>query len=89
VALWAVAVVGLLVALAALMHARRLARRLETLNQSYWELRYDYTRLRSRVARLDPDAADEPDAAETASPSPQGPAAVAFVPLASLKKKGQ
>ena len=41
------------------------ARKLDALNQSYWELRYDFTRLRSQVARLDPGrtAEDEPPAA--------------------------
>jgi len=63
--------------------ARRLNRRLDALNQSYWELRYDYTRLRSQVARLDPEQQDE-------SPEPTAPAptsSVSFVPLASIKKK--
>ena len=83
--LWAVAVIGLVAALAALVRARRLARRLETLSQSYWELRYDYTRLRLRVARLDPEEADEGESpAETAQPP-----SVAFVPLSSLRKKEQ
>ena len=45
--LWAVAVVGALVACAAWARAGKAARKLEALNQSYWELRYDYTRLRS------------------------------------------
>ena len=53
--LWAVAVVGVLVACAAWARAGKTARKLEALNQSYWELRYDFTRLRSQVARLDPE----------------------------------
>jgi type IV secretory pathway TrbD component len=44
---WIVAGLGLLVATIALALARRLARRLDALTQSYWELRYEYTRLRS------------------------------------------
>ena len=56
---------ALLVARVALAAARRLARRLDALNQSYWELRYDYTRLRSQVSRLDPGQAEE--AAEAAA----------------------
>ena len=83
--LWAVAVIGLVAALAALVRARRLARRLETLSQSYWELRYDYTRLRSRVARLDPEEADEGESPAETAPPPS----VAFVPLSSLRKKEQ
>jgi hypothetical protein len=61
--------------------ARRVARKLEALNQSYWELRYDFTRLRSQVTRLDPDVADE------APPAPPAATQVAFVPLSSMKKK--
>jgi hypothetical protein len=84
VALWIVAGLALLIALAALSSARRAARKLEALNQSYWELRYDYTRLRSQVARLDPEqveSAAEPAAAPPASPT------VSFVPLSSMRKK--
>ena len=47
--------VALLLAVVALAAGPALARRLDALNQSYWELRYDYTRLRSQVARLDPE----------------------------------
>jgi len=86
VVLWALAVLGLAVALVSLSLARRLARRLETLNQAYWELRYDYTRLRSQVARLDPGQAQaeaEPPGAPTDVPS------MSFVPLSSIKKKAQ
>ena len=81
-ALWVVAGLALIVALVALAAARRAARRLESLNQAYWELRYDYTRLRSQVSRLDPEPAQE-DPAATPAPSP----AVSFVPLSSMKKK--
>ena len=80
-AVWIVASLALLLALAALGAVRRLSRKLDALNQSYWELRYDYTRLRSQVARLDPDQAEAPPE----PPSP--PAAVSFVPLASMRKK--
>jgi hypothetical protein len=80
VALWIVAGLALLVALLAWSSIRRLARRFDSLNQSYWELRYDYTRLRSQVSRLDPDRAEE----ET---PPAQATTVSFVPLASMKKK--
>jgi hypothetical protein len=80
--LWVAAVVALLLAAAAWNRAGRLARKLEALNQSYWELRYDFTRLRSQVTRLDPEA-------EAAEPPTQAPReTVAFVPLNSMKKKG-
>jgi hypothetical protein len=75
-----VAAVALLVAWASWARAARLARKLDALTQSYWELRYDYTRLRSQVARLDPEQA-EPEAPPAVSGQ------VAFVPLASMKKK--
>jgi hypothetical protein len=78
---WVVAGLGVLLALSALAWLRRLSRRLETLTQSYWELRYDYTRLRSQLARLDPGPAPEPDAPPPASPS------VSFVPLSTIRKK--
>ena len=80
---WTLAGVALLVALAAFGRARRLSRRLDALSQSYWELRYDYTRLRAQVARLDPDTA----AAEPPAEAP--PASVSFVPLSSIRKKDQ
>jgi hypothetical protein len=73
---------ALLVAALALSSARRLSRRLDTLTQSYWELRYDFTRLRSQVSRLDPEQQPE-EPAEPPAPASQ----VAFVPLSSIKKK--
>jgi hypothetical protein len=81
VVLWGIAGVALFIAFVALLSARRAARRLEALNQSYWELRYDFTRLRSQVARLDPDQAEEAPA------PPPATSQVAFVPLSSMKKK--
>jgi hypothetical protein len=85
VVLWILAVLALLVALVALSHSRRLARRLEALNQAYWELRYDYTRLRSRVAGLDPEQAEA--GAEPAAPA--NAPSTSFVPLSSIRKKAQ
>jgi hypothetical protein len=82
VALWVVAGLGLLVAAVALASARRLSRRLDALTQSYWELRYDLSRLRSQVSRLDPEQGEQ--TAEPAAPAAQS---VSFVPLSSIKKK--
>lgn len=79
---WIVAVVALIAAWAAWARAGRLARKLDALNQSYWELRYDFTRLRSQVARLDPGEPAEQEPAEVPN------ATVAFVPLSSIKKSG-
>ena len=81
--IWVVAGLSLLVAVVALSFARRLSRRLDSLSQSYWELRYDYTRLRSQVSRLDPEQAE---AAEAATPTPPA-STVSFVSLSSMKKK--
>jgi hypothetical protein len=79
---WVVAGTGLLVALIAVAMARRLSRRLDALTQSYWDLRYEYTRLRSQVSRLDPEASDPEPAAPPAST-----ASVSFVPLSTIRKK--
>jgi hypothetical protein len=83
VAVWIVAGVAVVLALAALGAVRRSLRKIDALTQSYWELRYDYTRLRSQVQRLDPDQAP------ALPPEPASPAAVTFVPLKSMKKKDQ
>ena len=52
--------VALLIALWALAKARRAARRLDQLQQSYWDLRYEHGRLRAQVKRLDPEEAEAP-----------------------------
>lgn len=78
---WVVAGTGLLVALVALALARRLSRRLDALTQSYWDLRYEYTRLRSHVSRLDPEGDPEPAA------PPASTSSVSFVPLSTIRKK--
>ena len=71
--------VALLLALWALSRARRLARRLEALQQSYWDLRYEHGRLRSQVQLLDPEA-------EHAPAPPEAEAATTFIPLSSLRR---
>jgi uncharacterized membrane protein YjgN (DUF898 family) len=78
---WVVAALGVLLALAALVWVRRVSRRLEALTQSYWELRYEYTRVRSQLSRLDPEQAAEVEPPPAASPS------VSFVPLSTIRKK--
>ena len=82
---WILAGAAFVLALAALGAVRRSFRKIDALTQSYWELRYDYTRLRSQVGRLDPEQA----AASAPPPDPPPPAAVSFVPLASMRKKDQ
>ena len=84
--LWGTVAVAVVVAIASWMRAGRAMRKLDALTQSYWELRYDFTRLRSQVARLDPEvppAEDPPQAAPASGGS--------FVSLDSMKlskKKG-
>jgi hypothetical protein len=78
---WLLIGAAVLLALGAFLHARRVARRLERLTESYWELRYEYGQLRARVTRLEPAAAD------SHTDPPAAPAAAAnFVPLSSLKR---
>ena len=82
---WLLTGAALVIALASFAKARRVAKRLERLTESYWELRYEHGQLRARVARLDREPA--PDGA--AGPEPARPAAgstTAFVPLSSLKR---
>jgi hypothetical protein len=77
---WLLTGAAVLAALASLTKARRLAKRLERLTESYWELRYEHGQLRARVNRLDPEqpvAAEPPQTAGTTT---------AFVPLSSLKR---
>jgi hypothetical protein len=75
------------VALAALVRARRVSRRLDRLAESYWELRYEYGQLRARIGRLDgPGPQDEALPELTRATAPRENAQIAFVPLSSLKR---
>jgi len=82
---WLVTSAALLLAVVAVLRARRTAKRLERLSESYWELRYENGQLRARVARLEPT-----DAAAGGAPNPPAAgkpdAATHFVPLSSLKR---
>lgn len=77
---WLLTVAAVVVAASVWAKARRLAKRLERLTESYWELRYEHGQLRARVNRLDPE--DPPAAAAPAVPG----GTTAFVPLSSLKR---
>ena len=77
---WLLSGIAVAVALIALAKARRLAKRLERLTESYWELRYEHGQLRARVNRLDPEQPPQP--AEAGPPA----GTTAFVPLSSLKR---
>ena len=70
---------AVVVAVVALVKARRATKRLERLTETYWELRYDHGQLRARVAKLDPDAPPESEPARK-------PGSTNFVPLSSLKR---
>jgi hypothetical protein len=66
------ALAALVVALAALASARRLARRVTQLTEMYWQLKYDHGELKAAVA---------PPAEPPPAPSPT------FVPLGAVKRK--
>ena len=77
---WLLTGAAVLLAGVAFAKARRLAKRLERLTESYWELRYEHGQLRALVNRLDPDTqAAVPEAAPQVGTT-------AFVPLSSLKR---
>jgi hypothetical protein len=80
--LWLLTSAAVFVAVAAHLRTRRLAKRLERLTESYWELRYEHGQLRARVNRFDPEQPDGP--AEPRRPEAAG--TTAFVPLSSLKR---
>jgi len=76
--LWLLTAAAVLLAGVALLTARRQAKRLERLTESYWELRYEHGQLRAHVNRLDPGQQPVPAEAE---PPPTN-----FIPLSSLKR---
>jgi hypothetical protein len=76
---WVTTGAALLVAALALLRARRTAKRLDRLAESYWELRYETGQLRSQIARLE----GHPEGSDSGT-SPSG--STAFVPLSSLKR---
>lgn len=75
---WLFAALALVVAALAWVRARAIARRLERLTHSYWELRYEFGELREQINRLDPERRKELE-------RPQSQAQQ-FVPLSSLKR---
>jgi hypothetical protein len=81
---WVVPGLALVCALIALVWVRRLSRAHDALKQSYWELRYEYTKLRSQLSRLDPDEASSGDAVP---PAPPLTPSVSFVPLSTIRRK--
>jgi hypothetical protein len=61
-----VAAAGALVAIVAMGVVLGAARKFNALNESHWALRYEFARLRARVAKLDGGAADEAAGDDTA-----------------------
>lgn len=77
--LWFLAAFAALVAAVVYGRTRRLARKFSQLNQSYWELKYQYGQLNARISRLD----QQPEAASREGlPN----STTAFVPLSSVKR---
>jgi hypothetical protein len=70
-ALWIVAVLALAIALAALLYAQGVARKLAHVTEMYWQLKFDHGELKAKV---DPPA--------PAAPEPKA----TFVPLTQLKR---
>jgi len=78
---WFVTGASLLVALIAFNQARRTAKRLDQLSQSYWELKYLNGELRVKLQQLTGESAPQ----QTTTPiAAQG--RDSFVPLSSLKR---
>ncbi len=77
-------IVAALLAIAALLRARAVAKRLARLTESYWELRYESGQLKARVSRLEVTAGLREG--EPAAEAPPAESKTTFVPLSSLKK---
>lgn len=81
--LWVVTGAALVVAVAALLKARRATARLAQLSDMYWELKYQHLELKKQIERSSrPDAAAEPAPPPATPPQPRE----SFVPLASLRR---
>ena len=71
-ALWIVAVLALAIAVAALLYAQGVARKLAHVTEMYWQLKFDHGVLKAKV---DPHAPVQPAPQQT------------FVPLSSIKRQ--
>jgi hypothetical protein len=79
--LWLVAGAALVIALIALVQARRAFKQLEQVSRNYWELKYQNGELRVRLQQV----AGDPTPQQTTAPAAaQG--RDSFVPLSSLKR---
>lgn len=80
--LWLVTTASLVVSLVMFRAVRRAGKRLEELTQQYWELRYQQSELRARLAEMTGSSA-HPSVRPTA---PVRAAADAFVPLSAVRR---
>ena len=80
--LWLLTIAALCIAFVSVLQARRATRRVERLTESYWEIRYEVSQLRARVARLEPPLPGDEADAPVAAPDK----AATFVPLSTLKR---
>ena len=65
----ALAAGGALVAVIAAARVAAMSRRFSALSQSHWELRFEFARLRARVAKLDGGNAGDTAADDPATPA--------------------
>jgi hypothetical protein len=65
----ALAAGGALVAVIAAARVAAMSRRFSALSQSHWELRFEFARLRARVAKLDGGSAGDTAADDAATPA--------------------
>jgi hypothetical protein len=65
----ALAAGGALVAVIAAARVAVMSRRFSALSQSHWELRFEFARLRARVAKLDGGSAGDTAADDPATPA--------------------
>ncbi len=79
---WLAVAALILVASATWAHARRTAKRLARLEETCWELRYQYSELRAELRRLTDNAEPPPSGDADAPASPTA----GFVPITSLKR---
>jgi hypothetical protein len=82
--LWLLAGSGWLAALASLVLARRLARRLDLLTEQYWELKYDHGELKARVRSIDPAGERDEHGGDDRRRAPA--VRETFVPLSDIKR---
>ena len=81
--LWVVTGAALVLAVVALIKARRAAARLTQLSDMYWELKYQHLEFKKQVERI--SGTNTNDVAAPSPSPPQNPRE-SFVPLTSLRR---